>query len=373
MPKNSLIGRVKLEFDNPNLTPKNAHTILQQLSAVVRTKFAGKQQLWLGNDELNSGEFNAIECLEKIDDFTYKNHRSFLIKDLLKDFADQQEEIDIEGLDFQDNYLWLVGSHSSKRKKVGKDDREKGKIDPDGKSLKDIIKEANRYTIARIPLVDGELKAAVPEKNLFAAMLPRQGASNDLVAALTEDEHLGSLIKSNLPSKENGLDIEGFVIKGEKIFLGLRGPVLRGISVLLEIEVKEKDGGLKLQSIGQRERPYKKHFLDLDGLGVREFAVDGDDLIILAGPTMDLDGTLRVFRLKHYLKLEENSYSEQDKDKLIPLFDIPHGYRTDKAEGITFLPLDEEDRKAILVVYDSPNEARVMGKRAVLADIFRLD
>jgi hypothetical protein len=163
------------------------------------------------------------------------------------------------------------------------------------------------------------------------------------------------------------------IIKGEKIFLGLRGPVLRGISILLEIEVQEKEGVLQLQPMGKKGCTYKKHFLDLDGLGIREIAPDGDDLLILTGPTMDLDGTLRVFRLKHYQKLEENSYSEQDKDKLIPLFDIPHGYRSDKAEGITLLPYGEEQKKALLVVYDSPDEARKIGKRAVLADVFRLD
>ena len=42
--------------------------------------------------------------------------------------------------------------------------------------------------------------------------------------------------------------------------------------------------------------PFVKHFLDLGGLGVRDLSVDGDDLIVLAGPTMLLDGPVRLLR-----------------------------------------------------------------------------
>ena len=37
-------------------------------------------------------------------------------------------------------------------------------------------------------------------------------------------------------------------------------------------------------------------FLPLAGLGVRDLHLDGDDLLLLAGPTMVLDGAVRVFR-----------------------------------------------------------------------------
>lgn len=42
--------------------------------------------------------------------------------------------------------------------------------------------------------------------------------------------------------------------------------------------------------------PYRKHVLDLDGLGVRDLCPSGDDLLVLAGPTMDLDGPVRIYR-----------------------------------------------------------------------------
>ena len=47
---------------------------------------------------------------------------------------------------------------------------------------------------------------------------------------------------------------------------------------------------LRLREIGSHGLPYRKHLLELGGLGIRDLCVDGDDLLILAGPTMDLDG-----------------------------------------------------------------------------------
>jgi hypothetical protein len=80
------------------------------------------------------------------------------------------------------------------------------------------------------------------------------------------------------------------------MFLGLRGPVLRGWALLLELQVKEtRRGRLKLRKAGPDGARYVKHFLDLAGLGMRELAFDGDALLILAAPTMDLDGPVVLY------------------------------------------------------------------------------
>lgn len=54
-------------------------------------------------------------------------------------------------------------------------------------------------------------------------------------------------------------------------------------------------GRLRLRELDDG-RPYRKHLLDLDGLGVRDLCPHSDDLLVLAGPTMDLDGPVRLFR-----------------------------------------------------------------------------
>jgi len=53
-------------------------------------------------------------------------------------------------------------------------------------------------------------------------------------------------------------------VVGERLFFGLRGPVLRGWAVILEVELKEDNKQpsiLELKSIGKKGRLYRKHFL----------------------------------------------------------------------------------------------------------------
>ncbi|WP_223526514.1 DUF3616 domain-containing protein [Pseudomonas sp. BF-B-26] len=56
---------------------------------------------------------------------------------------------------------------------------------------------------------------------------------NDLAAAIAEDPQLRDFLR--IPGKDNDFDIEGLVMIGSRLLLGLRGPVLRGWAVLLEI------------------------------------------------------------------------------------------------------------------------------------------
>ena len=75
--------------------------------------------------------------------------------------------------------------------------------------------------------------------------------------------------------------------------------MLRGWTVVLELSVDTSDSSnLTLNPIGPDGRPYKKHFLDLKGLGVSELCAHGEDLLVLAGPTMNLDGPTLIYRWK---------------------------------------------------------------------------
>jgi hypothetical protein len=116
---------------------------------------------------------------------------------------------------------------------------------------------------------------------------------------------------------------------------------------------------------------YNKHFVDLNGLGVRELCWNGEDLIVLAGPTMTLSGAMRVFRLKGILGRSGDSITGQDGGDLEVLFDLPFKVGTDNAEGLSLFPyLDGQN--SLLVVYDSPDAGRMVEKNGILADIFRL-
>ena len=64
-------------------------------------------------------------------------------------------------------------------------------------------------------------------------------------------------------------------------------------------------------------------FSDLDGLGVRDLCRHGDDLLVLAGPTMELDGRAAVFRWRRALTSQAEAVLQ--KDDLQCEFDAPFG------------------------------------------------
>jgi Protein of unknown function (DUF3616) len=71
---------------------------------------------------------------------------------------------------------------------------------------------------------------------------------------------------------------------------------------------------------------------------------------------MDLDGTHSLFRLQQPLTLKDNSLSSQKNRQLEYLGDVPHGRKSDRAEGLTLYG----EAKSILVVYDSPSKERLI-------------
>lgn len=348
----SLLNQVVLRFGNEFKEHR------EDVSAIRLTP---DKHLWLGSDETST-----IERLSFVDSQIFAEHRQFQVADFIKLPELEDQEVDIEGLAYAGHYLWFVGSHSWKRKKP-KDDK------TDEKNIKRLTKlesEANRYLLGRIPLVQGELLQSCPHpdnpsEQLSAAKLELTQQGNLLMDALADDPHLGFFVGAMIPGKENGFDVEGLAIFQNRIFLGLRGPVLRGWAMMLEIELEKSSPELlKLKQIGEKQ--YKKHFVYLNGLGIRDLCLDGEDLLILAGPTMDLDGPVRVYCLKNGVNLQENALSKPDVVR-----EIPYGNGDDHAEGMTLFS-DITQTPSLLVVYDSPAKKRLEGDDQVIADVFKL-
>ena len=83
----------------------------------------------------------------------------------------------------------------------------------------------------------------------------------------------------------------------------------------------------------------RKHFLQLDGLGVRDLHFSGDDLYILAGPTMVLNGDIRVFKWPAARPLlAANREPVRFESALTESVPLPHGRGTNRAEAICDLP-----------------------------------
>ncbi len=351
-----LLTRVRLTFQSKD------DDLIKELSAVTRTPDGS---LWVGSDE-----YLSLERLSPMGDGTYGGHKTFHLNDFVN-LADTDSEIDIEGLDYSDGYIWVIGSHSLKRNKT------KGKKPKkDIRRLSEIERDPNRYLIARFPVLKGDLvhtyaRSDNADDRLTAAALKRIEPHNQLMEALADDEHLGSILAAKLPSKDNGFDIEGVAVLENRMFLGLRGPVLRGWAIILEVELDDTEPGVLVLKELDDKVLYRKHFVDLNGLGIRELALRGEDLIILAGPTMDLEGAMQVFRLNNVLDHSNDTLWDQDSDMLVTLFDLPFTIGSDHAEGLVLVPcLGYDD--GLMVVYDSPDPARCPDKSSVFADIFRL-
>lgn len=370
MAKGKLLSQVLLRFEsNP--------AAREELSAVVQTPDG---YLWIGSDELLTIDRLSPTTPNELGEYAYGEHQQYAVGDYV-DLPDSQSEIDIEGLDFEAGYLWLVGSHSTRRKGV------KGKnAQKNIQRLLDIETDANRYVLARIPLVDGvPVKQDKATSRTAACLQKSSGKSagknvgaNELIDVLMADEHVGPFLKMGLPSKDNGFDIEAIAAKGNRLFLGLRGPVLRGIAIILEIEVKAtKVGTLKLKKLANGKR-YRKHFVDLNGLGVRDLCFQGEDLLILAGPTMCMNGQSQLFKLKAPLSYQQDTLFPQSSDALTLVFSLAQ--QTDEnAEGITLFATREAGsnqetlhQENLMVVYDSPMKARLKGKEAIFSDVFQL-
>lgn len=366
---------VLLEFDpEPNALGKDK-SLRDGLSVAVQI---GKT-LWVTNDETISLERLSLVAGGNTGPYGYgRHHKQFSLNDYLRlpvpprDGADL-EEADVEGLDYKDGYLWLVGSHSLKRKKPKLQDGAKKAQE----QMAQVSSDGNRYLLARIPVVERDGTSTLTKKDTrhgkerTAAQLHGNKKSNDLTEALRKDQHLGSFM--GIPSKDNGFDIEGLAVAGDRLFIGLRGPVLRGWAVILEVELKEdKDQPttLKLKAIGPNDRLYRKHFLQLGGLGVRDLCVQGSDLLILAGPTMDLDGPVIIFRWPK--GTDPKGESVVPASELERVLDVPYGQGVDHAEGLTLFSPDGGTARSLLVVYDTASKNRQSGRNTVAADVFPL-
>ena len=319
--------------------------------------------LWIAGDETAT-----VERLITHDDKEFGEERTYRLADFVKLPGDDADsEADVEGLARTGHFLWAVGSHSLRRKQI------KDRHD-DARALKRLARvegQDNRQILVRLPIaeVDG-LPTPVRELEVDgvrhrAAAL---GGRDDLREMLADDEHLGAFVP--IPGKDNGLDIEGIAVTGDRVYLGLRGPVLRGWAFVLELRPyvdDDRPDRLRLRRFDDG-RPYRKHVLRLDGLGVRDLCPSGDDLLVLAGPTMDLDGPVRVYRWHGARRVAMPTIV---RGGLISReVELTYGEGDDHAEGISHFGPPEEGR--VLVVFDSPAPIRLTGDGAVIADVVRL-
>jgi hypothetical protein len=172
------------------------------------------------------------------------------------------DEIDMEAAASDAKYIYIVGSHSIRRRQVEEDRTYK----QNRKRLTRVVPHTESYRLFRIKLDDaGQL--ATKE-------------SIDLREILENDEILGPFF--SVPGKENGIDIEGIAVKDGRLFVGFRGPVLRGNFVpVLAFRFDEPED-------------YELLFVQLGGRGIRDLVAVDDGFLIVAGAIGDGDASYQL-------------------------------------------------------------------------------
>lgn len=249
-------------------------------------------------------------------------------------------ELDLEGAAADGPSLWFTGSCSLTRRAA----------DPDATD------GANRSRLATVRPAAGPGRHdadvlwrvdALTDGSGGLTLVP--GARIDLRLALTAAPGLSSLLlpSMGIPSKEGGLDVEGLEVAGSTVWLGLRGPQLRGHAVVVRLELSPGRDGVAAVSY---------RLLDLGGLGIRGMcraAPEGEapGLYLLAGPTMagDDDGPFAIHRWNG----ESDCFVGQDRPAVLSLVGriLPPG--SARPEGLTALRCADGTER-LLVVFDGP-------------------
>jgi hypothetical protein len=324
----------------------DAQNLTQDLSAVVQ--IGG--DLWLGTDE-----GTRLAQLRPDGQGGYGDAGWYPLGELLDLPGGDDEEIDVEGLAHDDDALWLVGSHSRRRQDADGEGPQQERL----RRIARIKRRGNRHMLARLPLVrEAGSSSLIPvrrtEDGRRAARLAGGRGRNLLTDALSDDRHLGRFLR--IPGKDNGFDVEGWAV------------------ILVVAPEPDPDDAdlLRLGRVGRSKGTYRKLFLDLQGLGIRDLHFEGSDLLILAGPTMALRSDSLIVRWRGAARQAEDMIVS--RDRLEHVLDLPYGSGTtdavDHPEGIA---VEAEGReRSLLVVYDSPSPRRRLGDSGVVADRFPL-
>jgi hypothetical protein len=229
--------------------------------------------------------------------------------------AKAPKELDLEAVARSGHRLFVTGSASLKRKKP-----------KDG--------EDNAARLATVIPAAGE--GADHANYLFTLAVNGVGAHTELSFERCLDVRsllLGLPVLApfaGIPSKENGLDVEGLAADEHALFFGLRGPVLRGHALVVRTD-----------HAGQQPQLF---FLDLAGRGIRGLAPrPAGGLWLLAGPTMEDAAPFSLYAWDG----SSSVFSDEPAAALTLLRELPSG-ESGSPEGLALVG------NQLCVLFDGP-------------------
>lgn len=225
-------------------------------------------------------------------------------------------ELDIEAISCVGSVVHVLGSHARVRRPI----KPQLCSAANHQRFLKIRKDRRRDRLMRLRLtIEGRPDGRIEQVNLRPL--------------LSKDPLLGPFTR--IPSKENGLDLEGVAERDGRLWIGCRGPVLR--DNLVPVLVLEFD----------RPRRYQRRLVDLGGQGIRDLAVVEDGLLVLAGPVGDAKGPYSLWLWDGEDQMPGAERSVRPAIQLGELEAPPNG----KAEGLEVLA-ERSDSWRVLVLYD---------------------
>lgn len=347
------------------------------------------EHLYLANDE-----GKKLLRLQKAAPSRYASCKAIDIADLFKVEDDEidKKEFDLEALavdivDEKTIRLWLIGSHAM------------GHTQPAGTDLKrlGLKRERNRLLFGCVEVDEKGLITGGTGRHLrikpaaqtwttgfLSALRAAPPSASGFVREVSALTHLtipdeaadgiGWFTPYTLAStKENGLDVEGLVIRrrGDDpsrvvALVGLRGPVIDGLAVVIEVEIRDHNKrALKVDGAS------RFHLLDLQGFGVRDLEWRGDDLLILAGPTMTRQNESALFRWRgawNTTGAEGNVLNVSEVGTIERVGRLPTNKDSGGPEVIATVPTDAD---AYMLLRDGIKDDRLAGT-VYSAEVYRV-
>lgn len=281
----------------------------RDISAIARFG----DELIIGADEpTDKGRRNLIQFLKREADDVYRVRRNITLS--------EGGEMDIEDIACDGTFIYVIGSHAALRRLL----KETSRAAKNRKRLAKIKSQPSRDRLVRLRADDHGGPAGLTSINLRKT-LRRQKILKPFTA---------------IPSKENGVDIEGLAVRDGWLYAGFRGPVLRNNYVpVMRFRFDQDDLDEELL------------FVQLGGLDIRAMTKVAGGFLIVAGPVGDGPGAYRLYLWNGQDGIPGRDAAEPHAPvRRLARLELPRPEA--KAEGIV-LTNETPDDWEVLVVYEN--------------------
>ena len=175
---------------------------------------------------------------------------------------------------------------------------------------------------------------------------------------------------ASFATKRNGPDIEGLAARGDTIYLGLRGPVVDGAAVIVRVDFAPSPEATPGAPRVLSEAGWHHYLLPLDGLGVRDLAIDGGRLLVLTGATGEEQSNAELWSWAPPIHAISGQHTSVDAADLTRIGTFERDSGGDSPEGIEIM--NWEGGRRLLLLRDNPAGHRLKGDTVYRAELYEL-